>query len=67
MDKKFFWNTTLVYNLPYTLSLGITPSVTVPNYEGIFTTVEGKLDKMSEYTDATAVLDTIKKKFDDKC
>lgn len=67
MDKKFSWNTTVVYQLPYTLSLGITPSVTVPNYEGIFNTVEGKLNKMSEYTDATAVLDSIKKKFDDKC
>lgn len=67
MDKKFSWNTTVVYKLPYTLSLGITPSVTVPNYEGIFNTVEGKLDKMSEYTDAAAVLESIKKKFDDKC
>lgn len=67
MDKKFSWNTTVVYQLPYTLSLGITPSVTVPNYEGIFNTVEGKLDKMSEYNDATTVLDSIKKKFDDKC
>lgn len=67
MDKKFSWNTTVVYKLPYTLSLGITPSVTVPNYEGIFNTVEGKIEGMSEYVDAMAALNAIRKKFDDKC
>lgn len=66
MEKKFSWNTTVVYNLPYTLSLGISPSVTVPNHEAIYAKVEDALEKMSSYDAATEVMARIKQKFDNK-
>lgn len=62
MEKKFGWNTTLVYQLPsYTLSLGITPSVTVTNYEVIFLQVEQQLSKLTEYKEARDLFERIKK------
>lgn len=66
MNKKFSWNTTVVYNLPYTISLGIPSSVTIPNYEEIFTKVEDKLSSMTTYADAEATMANLKKKFDNK-
>lgn len=66
MNKKFSWNTTVVYHLPYTLSLSITPTVTIPNYEVIFQKTESQLEEMTTYGEAAAVLNGIKQKFDNK-
>jgi hypothetical protein len=61
MEKKFNWNMTMVYSMPYTLSLGITPTVTVPNYEVIFLQVEQQLIKLTEYKEAQELCERMKK------
>lgn len=64
MAKNFAWNMSVVYKLPYTLRLGITPSVTVPDYETIFQNTESQLATMSNYDMADKILRDIAKKFD---
>lgn len=64
MAKNFAWNMSVVYNLPYTLRLGITPSVTVPDYETIFQNTESQLATMSNYDMADKILRDIATKFD---
>lgn len=64
MAKNFAWNMSVVYNLPYTLRLGITPSVTVPDYETIFQNTESQLATMSNYEMADKILRDIATKFD---
>lgn len=64
MAKNFAWNMSVVYNLPYTLRLGITPSVTVPDYETIFHNTESQLATMSNYEMADKILRDIATKFD---
>lgn len=61
MQKNFSWNMTVVYKLPYTLSLGINPSVTVPNYEVIFQQVETKLNELTTYPQAQELCDRFRK------
>jgi len=64
MAKNFAWNMSVVYNLPYTLRLGITPTVTVPDYETIFQNTESQLATMSNYDMADKILRDIATKFD---
>lgn len=64
MAKNFAWNMSVVYNLPYTLRLSITPSVTVPDYETIFQNTESQLATMSNYDMADKILRDIATKFD---
>lgn len=67
MNKKFSWNMSTVYQMPYTVTVNSTPNITVPNYEEIFMKTEQSIANMSSYVDAQSVLEKIRRKFDDKC
>lgn len=56
--KKFEWNTKLVYDLPYTIKPS-NSTITIPNYEYHFKTVEEKISTMTEFKEANSYLSKI--------